>query len=78
MCLGRATVDTLHMQIPQVAVAREQERAQLGVMSTTSESTLQWLHKLVGHWVTEATHPMLPGVTLRGMPTWSGFRASAS
>lgn len=35
-------------------------------MATTKESTLRALERLVGSWTTEATHPALPGVTVRG------------
>ena len=31
-----------------------------------SESALQPLNRLVGNWVTEATHPALPGAVVRG------------
>ena len=32
----------------------------------TSEATLEPLHRLVGTWSTEATHPALPGVLVHG------------
>jgi hypothetical protein len=38
-------------------------------MSMTTDPTLQLLGRLVGRWTTEATHPMMPGVTVHGTVT---------
>ena len=35
-------------------------------MQETTEPALQPLNRLVGSWSTEATHPALPGVVVRG------------
>jgi hypothetical protein len=35
-------------------------------MTTTFEQTLERLGRLTGSWVTEATHPALPGAVVRG------------
>jgi hypothetical protein len=35
----------------------------------TTDPTLQLLGRLVGSWTTEATHPMMPGVTVHGTAT---------
>lgn len=35
-------------------------------MSRTSEPALLQLNRLVGNWTTEATHPAMPGVVVRG------------
>jgi hypothetical protein len=38
-------------------------------MKKTAEATLRPLNALVGVWTTEATHPALPGVVVRGTTT---------
>ena len=35
-------------------------------MANTPEDTLKKLHRLVGSWTTEATHPLRPGVVVHG------------
>ena len=38
--------------------------------SATTEPALRPLNRLIGHWTTEATHPAVPGVIVRGTTTF--------